>query len=62
MLYKLYISDSFKALLKSEVRYADLIRDDKPDERSPDDIKDEIKGKLRRLGNGFFQHSSETGT
>lgn len=65
MLYRIYITDSIKALVGNDTRYADLIiRSDKEnaDTRSADEIKSDIKSKLRRLGNGYIQPGSKTDT
>ena len=62
LLYRVYMTDSIKALVGNETRYADLImRSDKEnaDTRSADEIKSDIKSKLRRLGNGYIQSGSK---
>jgi len=35
------------------MRWADMVTDRKKETRSPEEIKDTIKGKLRRMKNGF---------
>lgn len=59
------MTDSIKALVGNDTRYADLImRSDKDnaDTRSADEIKADIKSKLRRLGDGFIRSGSKTDT
>lgn len=65
MLYRVYMTDSIKALVGNDTRYADLImrnENDNADTRSADEIKSDIKSKLRRLGNGYIQSGSKVNT
>jgi hypothetical protein len=57
------MTDSIKALAGNSKRYADLImKNDNADTRSADEIKSDIKSRLRRLGNGFIRTGSKTCT
>lgn len=57
------MTDSIKALVGNDTRYADLImRNENAETRSADEIKSDIKSKLRRLGDGYIQSGSKINT
>ena len=47
-LYRTYITDALKAHFRLNIRYADLLKP--PETRTSEEIIDNIKGKLSRLG------------
>lgn len=46
--YRIYVTDALKVLGRLEVRYYDYIRQDKQEERTPEEIIARISDKLRR--------------
>lgn len=49
MIYRIYITDSLKAISGLNVRYYDLIDNSPVETRTADEIKDHIKNKVNNL-------------
>lgn len=57
--YRIYVTDALKAIADNtanynggstlSMRYADIISEEKPDERTEEEIINDIKGKLRKM-------------
>ena len=52
MYYKMYITDALRVIGHLDRRWVDMIIDKPVEHRSPDEIKNGIRDKLRRMGNG----------
>ena len=50
-MYRMYVTDALRVGYDLNMRYADMIREGKVVQESPEEIKARIKGKIRKLGN-----------
>lgn len=69
--YKIYVTDALKAITENtakasanggmtlSMRYADLISEEKPDERTEEDIINNLKAKMLRNKNGCNDPQSD---